>query len=47
MKPISVLHVVSLEKENYYLQNLAAFSERDEVDHSFVTFGSGESDFCA
>lgn len=27
MKPIKVLHVVSVDKENYYLQNLAGYSD--------------------
>ncbi|MBP6004842.1 MAG: glycosyltransferase [Pyrinomonadaceae bacterium] len=39
-RPISVLHVVSVDKENYYLNNLVDNSLRDEVDYSFVTFAA-------
>ncbi len=42
--PIKVLHVVSVDKENYYLNNLVDFSSPDEVEFSFVTF-AGECDF--
>jgi glycosyltransferase involved in cell wall biosynthesis len=41
---ISVLHVVSVDKENYYLNNLVDQTPAGEVEHSFVTL-AGECDF--
>ena len=37
MNPLKILHVVSVEKENYYLNNLADFSNSQLVEHCFVT----------
>ena len=45
MTPLKVLHVVSVDKENYYLNNLADHSDAGEVDYSFVTFASADCDF--
>lgn len=39
-KPIKVLHVLDVEKEAHFFTNLADFTERTEVEHSFVTFAS-------
>lgn len=40
-----VLHVVSVDKENYYLNNLADHSDPNEVVYSFVTLASKDCDF--
>jgi glycosyltransferase involved in cell wall biosynthesis len=45
MAALKVLHVTNVEKENYYLNNLTDFSDPREVEYSFVTFASPESDF--
>ena len=42
--PIKVLHVLSVDKENYYLNNLVDHSAPDKVKFSFVTF-AGECEF--
>lgn len=44
MKPIKVLHVTSVDKDNYYLNNLVDHSSPEEVEFSFVTF-AGECEF--
>lgn len=44
-KPIKVLHVISVDKENYYLNNLADFSNAGEVEFSFVTLAPEGCDF--
>lgn len=41
---LKVLHIVSVDKENYYLNNLVDHSVPDEVEYSFVTF-AGKCDF--
>ncbi len=38
MKPIKVLHVAQVETDNYYLNNLCDFSNREEVAFSAITF---------
>ena len=43
-EPIKVLHVVSVDKENYYLNNLVDHSDRDRVEYSFITL-TPHSDF--
>ncbi|MEJ7623612.1 MAG: glycosyltransferase [Pyrinomonadaceae bacterium] len=45
MKPIKVLHVTNVEKENYYLVNLADHTDPSDVEFSFVTFGSADCEF--
>lgn len=40
MKPIKVLHIVSVEKENYYLNNLVDYTDASEVEFSFATFAA-------
>lgn len=45
MKPIKVLHVVSVDWENYYLNNLVDFCDAGEVRFSFVTFAEADCDF--
>lgn len=45
MNPLKVLHVVSVDKENYYLRNLADYSDAGEVEHLFVTTASPACDF--
>lgn len=45
MTQIKVLHVVNVEKQNYYLTNLTDYSHAGEVEHSFVTFAQAECDF--
>lgn len=45
MTPIKVLHVVDLEKKNYYLANLSKYSDQGSVVHSFVTFADSGSEF--
>ena len=45
MQPIKVLHFVSVDKENYYLRNLATFSDPAEGEHSFVTSAAAECEF--
>lgn len=44
MNPIKVLHITSVDKENYYLNNLIDFTDGGEVDYSFVTFAN-DGDF--
>lgn len=38
MKPIKILHIISVEKENYYLNNLCDYSNDKEFEYSFVAF---------
>lgn len=38
MKPIKVLHVVEIDKEAHYFNNLVDFTDRNEIEFSFVTF---------
>jgi len=47
MKPRRVLHVVAVDKENYYLRNLHEYSDQGAVDYCYVTFAASESDFVA
>jgi glycosyltransferase involved in cell wall biosynthesis len=45
-RPIRVLHVVSLQKSNYYLENLVDHSDRRAVEFTVVTL-AGEGTFAA
>lgn len=45
MKRIKVLHVASLDKPNYYLANLAEYSDPAQVEHSFVTLADPGNEF--
>lgn len=45
MKPVRVLHVVAVDKENYYLRNLHDYSDQGAVDYCYVTFAASESGF--
>ena len=38
MIPIKVLHIIDLDKENYYLNNLCDYTDQKEVEYSFATF---------
>lgn len=40
MSPIKVLHIVEVEKEAFYFNNLIDFIDRSEIEFSFVAFGS-------
>lgn len=40
MAVIKILHIVSVETENYYLNNLVDYSDNDKVAYSFITFGA-------
>lgn len=40
MKPIKVLHILDLEKENYYLNNLCENTNDSDVSFSFITFAA-------
>jgi glycosyltransferase involved in cell wall biosynthesis len=42
---IRILHVVSVDKENYYLNNLVDYSSRSEVEYSFVTLARKNCEF--
>lgn len=44
MTPIKVLHILEVEKEAFYFNNLADFTPRDEIEFSFVTL-TGEGRF--
>lgn len=44
MTPIKVLHVLEVEKEAFYFTNLIDFSDKDEVEFTFVNFAP-ECDF--
>ncbi|MGE3466276.1 MAG: glycosyltransferase family 4 protein [Pyrinomonadaceae bacterium] len=44
MTPIKVLHVLEVEKEAFYFNNLVDLSAHGELEHSFVTF-AGEGRF--
>lgn len=43
MKPLKVLHVLDVEKEAHFFSNLVDFTDRNEIEHSFVTFASEDS----
>lgn len=45
MTAIRVLHIVDVDKQNYYLANLAEYSDPAKVEYSFVTFAPDNSDF--
>lgn len=45
MKPLGVLHILSVDKQNYYLRNLATYSDPAEVTHSFVTLAAEDCEF--
>ena len=38
MTPIKVLHITDLDKENYYLNNLCDYTDKEEVEYLFATF---------
>ena len=38
MKPIKVLQITDLDKENYYLNNLCDYTDKAEVEYLFATF---------
>lgn len=40
MKPIKVLHILEVVKEAHYFNNLADFTDRNEIEFSFVTFSA-------
>lgn len=40
MKPLKVLHILDVEKEAFYFNNLCDFTPRLEVEFSFVTFAA-------
>ncbi|MES1198080.1 MAG: glycosyltransferase family 4 protein [Chitinophagaceae bacterium] len=40
MKAFKVLHIVDIETENYYLNNLVDYTDRNKVSFSFINFGS-------
>ncbi len=42
-----ILHVVNVDKENYYLRNLAEYSDPEKVEYSFVTLADDGCDFVA
>jgi glycosyltransferase involved in cell wall biosynthesis len=44
MEPTKILHIVSVDKENYYLNNLVDHSDKDQVEYRFITLAS-HSDF--
>lgn len=35
---IKVFHVLNVDKENYFLNNLCDFTDENEIEHSFATF---------
>ena len=43
-KPIKALHIVSVDKDNYYLNNLVDYSNNSQVQYSFITLAA-HSDF--
>jgi glycosyltransferase involved in cell wall biosynthesis len=45
-KPVKVLHIADLDKENYFLNNLCDHTDAAEIDYSFITF-AGELSFSA
>ena len=38
MTPIKVLHILDLDKENYYLNNLCDYTDEQEIEYLFATF---------
>jgi len=44
MNRIKILHIVGVDKENYYLNNLVSHSSRDNVQFSFATL-AGDCEF--
>lgn len=38
MKPIKVLHIAQVESDNYYLNNLCDFTDKNDVEFSAITF---------
>lgn len=45
MNPIKVLHIISVDKQNYYLKNLKENSDSDRIEYSFVTLAPENCDF--
>src|SRR5687768_15390444 len=37
MSQVKVIHVQSVDKDNYYLNNLVDYSDKDSVEYSFIT----------
>ena len=37
MSKLRVVHVLSVDKENYYLNNLVDYSDQESVEYSFIT----------
>ena len=42
-RPLRVLHVISVETSNYFLNNLVDYTAKDELEFFFVTFGPAGS----
>jgi glycosyltransferase involved in cell wall biosynthesis len=42
-RPLRILHVINVETSNYYLNNLVDYTAKEDVQFSFVTFGSAGS----
>lgn len=45
MKPVKVIHIVSVDKDNYYLNNLINHTDPDEIEFSFLTFAPENCQF--
>jgi hypothetical protein len=46
MSPIKVLHIINVDKQNYYWKNLAKYSDPGEVEYAFATLASAKLRFC-
>ena len=45
MKPIKVIHIVNVDTENYYLNNLIDYTDPKEIEFSFITFAPENCEF--
>lgn len=47
LKPVKVLHIVSVEKQNYYLANLFNHSDKKQVEFFVAAFTNDQTEFLA
>ncbi|OSZ80896.1 hypothetical protein CAP36_06555 [Chitinophagaceae bacterium IBVUCB2] len=43
MRKIQILHIVNVDTENYYLNNLIDYSDKNKLEYSIITFGPAGS----
>lgn len=47
MKPVKVIHIVNVDRENYYLNNLIDFTDSKKIEFSFITFAPSDCEFAS